>query len=110
MAKVLKKAGHKVDWQVSPQAALSRADAQPPDAIVLDIMLAGHSGIEFLYEFRSYPDWQSLPIVIYGSLSPEEVRESLSGFDNLNINDYLYKPTTPLSEIADSLERALQLA
>src|ERR1041385_8833501 len=84
-AKVLRKAGYEVDWQVEPQFALDSADSTVPKVIILDLILANRGGVEFLYEFRSYPDWQSIPIVLFSSLSPEELKGTLDGFDHLNI-------------------------
>jgi CheY-like chemotaxis protein len=106
--KVLKNAGHSVDWQVNPQTALDRADKDLPELIILDIMLAGHSGIEFLYEFRSYADWRRIPVVIFCSLSAEELKEALSGFEHLNLEAYLYKPATTLSELTATVSRVLE--
>jgi CheY-like chemotaxis protein len=108
--KVLKKTGYKVNWQVNPQMALDAADKMTPSLIIADLMLAGHGGIEFLYEFRSYPDWQKVPIVVYSSLSAEELKEAANGFEHLNVNTYHYKPTTTLSELARTVRRILQPA
>ena len=108
--KMLKKAGIKVDWQVDPQAALDDADKNLPDLIIIDMVLAGHGGIEFLYEFRSYPDWQKVPVVVFTSLSAEELKKDISGFEHLNISAYHYKPNTPLSDLVKSVEHILQPA
>ena len=101
--KVLKKAGFSVDWQVDPQAALDVADKNLPDLIIVDLALAGHGGVEFLYEFRSYPDWREVPVVIFSSLSAEELKEDITGLGHLNINAYHYKPNTSLSELVKSV-------
>jgi DNA-binding response OmpR family regulator len=106
--KVLKKAGHKVNWQVDPQIALDAADKQTPDLIIADLVLAGHGGIEFLYEFRSYPDWQDVPIVVFSSLSAEELKEAVGGFEHLNVHTYHYKANTTLSQLVRTVERILQ--
>ena len=108
--KMLKKAGHEVNWQVDPQAALDSADEQLPGVIIVDLILAGRGGIEFLYEFRSYPDWQEVPIVVFSSLSAEELKEALRGFEHLNVNAYHYKPSTTLSELTATVRRILQPA
>ena len=108
--KVLRKAGYEVDWQVDPQEALDIADKSPPSLIIVDLVLAGRGGIEFLYEFRSYPDWQRIPIVVFSSLSAEELKEALAGFEHLNVNAYHYKPTTSLAELTRTVSRILQPA
>ncbi len=108
--KVLKKAGYEVDWQVDPQSALDIADNELPSVIIIDLVLAGHGGIEFLYEFRSYPDWQEIPVVVFSSLSAEELKEALVGFDHLNVTNYHYKPNTTLAELTRTVGRILQPA
>lgn len=105
---ILKRAGHDVDWHVDPQAAMDSADAAHPDIIVLDLLLAGHSGIEFLYELRSYPEWAKLPVVIYSNVPAEEFSGAGIGAAALDIAAYYYKPTTPIGELSRSIDRILQ--
>ncbi|HZP55756.1 MAG TPA: response regulator [Candidatus Saccharimonadales bacterium] len=105
-SKALKKSGHKVIWQVDPQLALDSADTKLPDVIILDLILANRGGVEFMYEFRSYPDWQAVPIIIFSSLSPEELRGVLNGFNHLNISAYHYKSSTSLAQLSESVNRA----
>lgn len=57
----LESAGHKVFWALDAQSAVHLADDSAPDLVVLEIQLTSHSGIEFLYEFRSYNEWQDIP-------------------------------------------------
>lgn len=106
--KALQKAGYSVKWQVDPQVALDIADSESPGVIIVDLVLAGHGGVEFLYEFRSYPDWQKIPIVVLSSLSAEELREVLAGFEYLNVDAYHYKPNTSLADLTRTVKRILQ--
>ncbi|HEX2558258.1 MAG TPA: response regulator [Nitrososphaera sp.] len=105
----LKKSGHKVNWQVDPQSAIDKADDERPDVIILDLVLASRSGIEFLYEFRSYPDWQDLPVIFYSNISADEVQDCLDAFEQLNVAAYHYKPTTSMAKLAHSLDEAVKL-
>lgn len=107
---IFKHAGHEVIWHVDPQAAIDAADASHPDVIVLDLLLAGRSGVEFLYEFRSYPEWSRLPVIIYSDISPEEFKGANVGFTQLNIAAYHYKPTTSITELCSSIEKVAQPA
>ncbi|MDO8591451.1 MAG: response regulator [bacterium] len=108
--RILKRSGHIVDLHVDPQAAMDSADAAHPDIIILDLLLAGRSGIEFLYEFRSYPEWAKLPVIIYSNVSPEDFSVAGAGAAQLGIAAYFYKPTTSISELAKSVDRILQTA
>jgi len=110
LQKFLKCLGHEVDWHVDPQLAVFGADEHKPDIVILDLMLAGRSGVEFLYEFRSYPDWQSLPVVVFSNVSERELGQCISSFPQLNISAYHYKPQTTLKQLAQTLDSFLQPA
>lgn len=102
------KAGHDVQWCAEPQAAIHAADTQTPDLVILDLLLASHSGAEFLYEFRSYPDWLNTPVIIFSSLSSEEIQESTPALAQLNVAAYHHKPHTSLAELAQTVSDILQ--
>ncbi|HET7528868.1 MAG TPA: response regulator, partial [Candidatus Saccharimonadales bacterium] len=65
-ASYLKLKGYSVHTFCDPQEAIVGADTTRPDLAIIELSLAGRSGIEFLYELRSYPDWQSLPVIVLG--------------------------------------------
>ncbi len=104
----LQRKKHAIDWQVDPQAALDDADNKLPDVIILDLVLANRGGVEFLYEFRSYPDWQKVPVIVFSSLSAEELRGILTGLEHLSIVALHYKPNTRLSELVKTVDTALK--
>lgn len=108
--KFLQARGHAVKWHVDPQLAMDDVDSKLPDVIVLDLLLAGRSGVEFLYELRSYPDWQSLPVIVYSHISAGDLGSSASGFEQLGISAFLYKPLASLAELNQSIEQILQPA
>jgi DNA-binding response OmpR family regulator len=93
-------AGHEVQAAGGAQAAVMSADAILPDLVILELQLVEHSGIEFLYEFRSYADWQDVPVIIHSQVPPAEFadnRQLLRG--ELGVKTYLYKPRTSLAEL-----------
>jgi CheY-like chemotaxis protein len=108
LSKYLTKLDHEVAWHVEPQAAMDAADKRQPDVIVLDLLLANsRSGIEFLYEFRSYPEWQDLPVVIFSHVAAEDLKDCLESMQHLNVVAYRYKPTTSLKDLAQTINRSL---
>jgi two-component system OmpR family response regulator len=107
MTGYLENCGHTVDWQVDPQEAIISLDLQPADLVILELILAGRSGVEFLYELRSYPDWRGLPVVIYSSVPQREIGISLGGFAELNIISYHQKHHTDLETLRQSIEASL---
>lgn len=106
----LRRDGHEVVWHKDPQAAIETADNVHPEIVVLDLILSTHSGVEFLYELRSYPEWQKLPVIIFSNVSEAELAASHEGLAHLDIAVYHYKPVTRLDELAQSVKLALQLA
>ncbi|MGH7156647.1 MAG: response regulator transcription factor [Candidatus Saccharimonadales bacterium] len=105
----LKLAGHSIQIHSDLQTAITSADTQSPDIIVLDLWLAGRSGIEFLYELRSYPDWQNVPVIVTGKLSQDELALYDLAFQQLNVASYLPKHAT-ISELASQIGQLLQPA
>jgi len=95
-------AGHAVQWHVDPQSAITAADVRAPDLIILDFLLSNRSGTEFLYEFRSYPEWANVPAISYSSLSDNELKNYSPSFKQLGVKKVCYKSTTPLSELVDA--------
>jgi two-component system OmpR family response regulator len=84
----------------SAQAAITAADTAKPDLVILELQLIEHSGIEFLYEFRSYQDWQTTPVLIFTHVPPGEFDNSRQLLhDGLGVQAYLYKPWTSLHQL-----------
>ncbi|HET9850815.1 MAG TPA: response regulator [Candidatus Saccharimonadales bacterium] len=103
VSKALRAKGLEVDWQVEPQAAVTAVDERPVDLVIMDLVLANRSGIEFLYEFRSYPDWQNLPVIIYTSVPPGQLADCADSLGQLGVSAYLYKPATTLAGLSFSV-------
>lgn len=98
--KALKTAGHDVTTASGAQAAIMAADNAKPDLVILELQLVGHSGIEFLYEFRSYLDWQAIPVIIQSQVPPGEFSDSRQLLaQELGVKAYLYKPHTTLRRL-----------
>jgi two-component system OmpR family response regulator len=84
------------------QTAIAAADKQLPDVVVMELVLPAHNGIEFLYEFRSYPEWASIPVVLFSS---QRIDESLVA--RLPHVSYIYKPLSSLADVSRHLESLL---
>ncbi|MEO6513492.1 MAG: response regulator [Candidatus Saccharimonadales bacterium] len=96
----LASAGHKVQICATAQAGIYCADDIKPDVVLLELQLVAHSGIEFLYEFRSYPDWQNIPVIITTNVPAGEFEGSWKLLrDQLSVSQYLYKPLTSLQRL-----------
>ena len=106
--RALQHRGHEVNAASTAQAGIMAADAMPPDLVVLELQLVGHSGIEFLYEFRSYTDWQNTPVIIQTYVPQHEFADSWQLLkDELGAKSYLYKPRTSLDRLVSAVSAYL---
>ncbi len=96
---------HKVVWKPDPQSAINAADKLHPDIVVLDLSLGAHNGIEFLYEFRSYPEWEKVPVVLFNSHSQQELEGLDGAFKELGVDTILHKPHTTLAQLAEKIQQ-----
>src|SRR4051794_40730321 len=70
-------------------AGLAQATAQPPDLIVLDLMLPGMSGLEVCRALRADDRLRGIPLIILTARNETPVK--VMGFD-LGADDYVTKP------------------
>ena len=100
--------GHVVVCCASAQAGIISADQNKPDMIILELQLVEHSGIEFLYELRSYPDWQDIPAILHTQVPEGEFAMSRRSLrDQLGVRSYFYKPDTSLAELLAAVRENL---
>ena len=98
--RALESAGHQVRICSTAQSAIIAADEINPEVVVLELQLVAHSGAEFMYEFRSYPDWQSVPVIVHTQVPPQQFSDSFAATQRqLGIVEYLYKPATDLNTL-----------
>jgi signal transduction histidine kinase/DNA-binding response OmpR family regulator len=72
----LKKEGWWVTVAEDGRAALSRVSERPPDIILLDLLMPGMDGFQFLAELRQNPAWHTIPTVVVTAkdLTPQEIQ------------------------------------
>jgi CheY-like chemotaxis protein len=87
------------------RSAISLANETTPDVVLIELSLASHSGLEFIYEFRTYADWRDIPIIVYTTIDlPPDVTNSLA-WKKLGISRYLYKPKTSLKSVHQTADK-----
>jgi len=89
VARYLEHAGYAVTVVADGQVALDKALADPPDLVVLDLMLPGLDGLEV---FRRLRERFPVPVVMLTALGDESDR--LVGLE-LGADDYVTKPFSP---------------
>jgi sigma-B regulation protein RsbU (phosphoserine phosphatase) len=83
------KADHKLSLALNGETALQIAARNPPDLVLLDIVMPGMDGYEVCRRLRAMPETAEVPIMFLSSL--EEVQNKTRGFE-AGANDYLTKP------------------
>ncbi len=88
----LAKAGYRVTTAGTGVAALDAVVADPPDLVVLDLMLPGRSGYDVLAELRRRDETRELGVLVLTARRDEADRiKGLAG----GADDYLTKPFSP---------------
>jgi two-component system sensor histidine kinase/response regulator len=103
IAQACERQAHTVTHVVSAQDAVHAADEHAPDVVVLELQMPRHNGVEFLYEFRSYPEWMHIPIVLHTRVPPSELTMAATLEHELGVAQVLYKPTTSLKQLCQAL-------
>lgn len=103
-AEALKIKGHQVEWCQDAQAAVDQLNTSKPDLVITELQLAKHNGVEFLYELRSYADWQKLPVVVLSSVPLKDKLANSALWQNMGIAHYLYKPLAKLEDLIRSVD------
>lgn len=103
----LSHANFSVQTAQTAQMAIHKVDTNIPDITVLELQLAAHNGVEFLYELRSYPEWQNIPVVILSQISQHEAGIDKKMAKKLGIAHYCYKPQTSLKKLIEIIEAEL---
>jgi two-component system KDP operon response regulator KdpE len=82
----LRSAGFEVDLAEDGEQGLALLRARRPDVVLLDLMLPGLDGLEFLREIRPA---NSVPVIVLSAR--DEERQKVAALD-LGADDYLTKP------------------
>lgn len=94
-------------WEVtsvgSGQEALEKAAADPPDAVLLDVMMPGLDGPATFEALRADDTTRAIPVLLLtAKTQPAEIRR----FEELGVDAVIAKPFDPLTlhrRIADEL-------
>jgi len=82
----LRGAGYTVDTAASASDALTVAAANPPEAVILDLVLPDGNGTEVTRELRT---WTEAPVIVLSAVGEE--REKIAALD-AGADDYVTKP------------------
>jgi hypothetical protein len=98
---MLERQGYRVLSVASGHEAVEQSVAQPPDVILLNLMMPGMDGWETLAVLKQQTQTQAIPVIILSGLLPN-AREA----PHPDVSDWIVKPPEPRI-LRQVLERAL---
>ncbi len=100
----LERAGYQVREAVDGDTAIASINEDPPDVIIMDVMMPSMDGLECTKKIRANPDTRDIPIIMVSALANND--EILAGLE-VGADEYLTKPirTTELTLRVRSMAR-----
>ena len=71
------------------EEGLTKAAAEKPDLIILDITMPVMDGVAMLIKLKESPELKGIPVIM---LTAESGRENVAYIAKLGVHDYLVKP------------------
>ena len=103
--KYLKEAGFDVEIAYNGVEAMEKVKANPPDAIVLDVMVPEKDGYETCAELKSDEKYADIPVLLLTAVADHVSSTRYSHFDGMSMeaDDYLPKPASA-EDICESIK------
>ena len=101
---LLKQAGFRVRAVSNGEAALAAIAQEPPDLVLLDVMIPGRDGYAVCQEIRSNPAWRNMRIIMLTAKGGDIQREK--GL-SLGADEYVTKPFST-RELVERVRRMLE--
>jgi two-component system alkaline phosphatase synthesis response regulator PhoP len=104
----LEKEGFAVELAYDGVQGLEKVKANPPDAIVLDVMMPEMDGYEMCNKLKSDEKYADIPVILLTAVASHVTSTRYSHRDGMSTeaDDYIAKPASA-EEIADSIKRLL---
>lgn len=100
----LTRAGFEVESAVDGEQTLALLRSQPPDLLLLDILLPKKSGIEVLEEMRQDPNLSKIPVIAISNLGdPTEIEKA----KRLGVKEFLIKAIFDANEVVKRIAKEL---
>lgn len=99
------KEGMKILSAVTAEEALDVLKKERPQIILLDLILPGMSGFDFLRKIKSDSDIADIPVVVLSNLGEEKERETAK---NLGAKRFLVKAMHTPNEIVGEIKKVLE--
>ena len=107
LAKLLEPAGYEVDAAASGMEAIKRLKAEPPDLVIIDVMLPEINGFQICRSIKRSYKYQHIPVVLISAVI-DSAKLSSDLLEKYSADAYFEKPiaTAPLlRKVSDLLAR-----
>ena len=106
----LEKAGFEVEVAYDGVEGLEKVQANPPDAIVLDVMMPGKDGYQVCSELKADDRFADIPIILLTAVASHVTSTRYSHRDGMSTeaDDYLAKPASA-EQITESIKGLLDM-
>ena len=86
---VLNEKGYTIQTALNAKEAYALIEKDPPDVILLDLLMPRISGFDFLKEIRSKETTKHIPVIVVSAVTDEENIEKILA---MGATDYIKKP------------------
>jgi len=106
----LEREGFAVDVAYNGVEGLEKVQANPPDAIVLDVMMPEKDGYEMCKELKGDDRFCEIPVVLLTAVASHVTSTRYTHADGMSTeaDDYIAKPASA-EEITESIKRLLDI-
>ena len=106
----LEKEGFDVEVAYDGEEGLEKVKANPPDAIVLDVMMPGKDGYQVCSELKADDRFADIPIILLTAVASHVTSTRYSHRDGMSTeaDDYLAKPASA-EQITESIKGLLDM-
>jgi len=104
LARTLMGAGIRSELATHALGAIDMIDANPPDAIVLDVLLAGPNAFTLLHELQSHADLASIPVILCTNSADQLAGEDIAAY---GVRQVLDKATMVPDDLVVAIKKAL---
>jgi DNA-binding response OmpR family regulator len=103
----LEKSGYIVQISRDGEVALVDVKEFKPDIILLDLLMPGKDGFDFLAEVKNIPGAADIPVIVSSNLDQSD---AINRAMALGAKDYIVKSAMSLDELTKKIEKILNTA
>ncbi|MEK7560914.1 MAG: response regulator [Patescibacteria group bacterium] len=83
---------------------IKQFEAARPDLVLLDLLLPDVRGFEVLKKIRSYPDGESVKVIVFSNVAEQQ---DMAEAEGLGVRHYMVKANYALPEVVDKIRSVL---